>query len=141
MTALTDPTITDKTSPKRYVDSTKTPYIVFPGNYYKKKGSGKLGDLGYAINTSNGRKSAFVVADIGPSCAKLGEMSIELGRRLGGQVPNPITGKGSPKGEIVYIIFPYSSKSFPWPLTLSEIEHIAKKLLDEARGFDSELQS
>lgn len=136
-TALTNPAITDPTNPERYVDASKIPYLDFPGKYYKKKGTGRLGDLGYAINLSNGKASPFVVADIGPYSAELGEISIELGERLGGKTPNPRTGAGSPKGEILYILFPYSSKSNPWPLTLGEIEQKAKELLERAGDFES----
>ena len=69
--------------------------------------------------------------------SRLYEISIELGERLGGQTPNPRTGAGSPKGEILYVIFPHSSKSSPWPLTLGEIEQKAAVLLEKAGGFES----
>lgn len=139
-TALTNPAITDPTNPERYVDASKIPYLVFPGKYYRMKGTGRLGDLGYAINLSNNKASPFVVADIGPYNAELGEISIELGVRLGGNTPNPRTGTGSPTGEILFILFPYSSISNPWPLTLGEIEQKAKELLERAGGFESAIK-
>jgi len=55
------------TDPVRYVDARNIPYLVFPGSFYQMKGTGLLGDLGYAINLSDGEKTSFVVADIGPS--------------------------------------------------------------------------
>lgn len=33
------------TDPKRYVDSTSIPYVVFPGAFYAKKGTGAVGDF------------------------------------------------------------------------------------------------
>lgn len=136
-TSLFNRDITDITNPARYVDSTKIPYFVFPGSFHKQKGTGRLGDLGYAINLTNGKTSAFTVADIGPSKAELGEMSIELAKRMGGQTPNARTGAGAPKGEILYVIFPYSSRIDVWPLTLDEIEQKAAQLLEQAGGFES----
>lgn len=35
---------------RRYVDSRQVPYIVFPGEFFKLKGTGDFGDLGYAMN-------------------------------------------------------------------------------------------
>jgi len=94
--------------PSRYIDATKIPYLVFPKSFYNKKGTGLLGDHGYAINLSNGKESTFIVADIGPTNAKLGEISIALAEALGGENPNPKNGRGVPTGEILYILFPYS---------------------------------
>ena len=96
-----------------------------------------MGDIGYAINLDTGEKSAFVAADVGPPNAKLGEISIYLGEKLGGTDPNPRTGTGSPKGEILYVVFPYSAKSHPWPLSNLEIEEFAQSLLDKAGGFEA----
>ena len=79
----------DKSKPatdtRKYVDSRVVPYVVLPGKLYKMKGTGSLGDFGYALNTSNGKGSPFIVAEIGPASATLGEMSIGLGDSIGGR--------------------------------------------------------
>jgi hypothetical protein len=93
--------------------------------------------LGYAINLSTGERSGFVVADIGPTNASLGEVSIALAEKLGGNNVNPRTGAGSPEGEMLYIIFPYSSRNYPWPLSVDEIERHAGGLLDKIGGPDN----
>lgn len=59
--------------------------ILLPGCFYKRKGTGRLGDPGFAFNLSTGDASLFVVADIGPQNAKLGEISIALAEGIGGE--------------------------------------------------------
>ncbi len=124
------------TDPKRYVDSRTIPYLVFPGKFHKKKGTGTTGDLGYAFNLANGRQSPFVVAEIGPPEAALGEMSIALAEAMGGTNPNPRTGAGSPAGQIVYVVFPKSGKSHKWPLTVEQMRPYAEDLLGRSGGVD-----
>ena len=85
----------------------------FPA-FHQKAGTGTLGDLGYAVNLDNGKTSAFIVAEVGPSDAKL-EMSIALAQALGGQNPNPRTGAGKPDGKIAYVVFPKSRANPAWP--------------------------
>lgn len=123
--------------PKRYVDARNIPYLVFPGSFYRMKGTGLLGDLGYAVNLATGEQTPFVVTDIGPAHAKLGEVSIALAAGLGGKNPNPRTGEGTPKGTILYIVFPYSSRSHAWPLSMSEIERHVNHLLERSDGLES----
>ncbi len=125
------------TDPKRYVDARNIPYLVFPRSFYRMKGTGLLGDLGYAVNLATGEQTAFVVTDIGPTDAKLGEVSIALAEGLGGKKPNPRTGEGTPKATILYVVFPYSSRSHGWPLSISEIEHYANDLLERSGGLES----
>jgi hypothetical protein len=120
--------------PKKYVDSTQVPYLVFPGNFYSMNGTGLIGDFGYAINTENSKTSPFIVAEVGPPKANLGEMSIFLGNALGGSNPNPRTGSGAPEGEIIYVIFPYSKNSPAWPLSQEEIQSKVTKLLSTIGG-------
>jgi len=124
------------TDPSKYVDSRNIPYVVFPGRFYKMKGTGRMGDLGYAIDLETGAKCPFVVAEVGPSSAKLGEISIGLAKALGGSDPNPRTGEGTPQGTILYIIFPNSSRDYPWPLSLSNIEAYSASLLDRIGGIE-----
>lgn len=134
-TALQDKTLLP-TNPKRYVDARNIPYIVFPRSFWKKKGTGLLGDLGYAVNLKTGDKTAFVVADIGPSRASLGEVSIALAEKLGGNNVNPRNGSGIPEGEILYVLFPYSSRVHKWPLSDAMIDNQSNLLLKEIGGLD-----
>ena len=129
-----------ETDTSRYVDATSVPYFIFPGSFYKRKGTGQLGDLGYAFNLSTGDASPFVVADIGPQNAKLGEISIALAEGIGGKNVNPRNGHGVPEGNILYIIFPYSSKSNPWPLTNDEIRRASEAFLNSVGGRESVLK-
>lgn len=124
------------TDPKKYVDSRNIPYIVFPGQFHKMKGTGTTGDLGYAFNLANGKQSPFVVAEIGPPSAKLGEMSIALAAALGGTNPNPRTGAGTPSGQFAYVIFPKSGSTHKWPLTFEQIATHATELLDASGGAE-----
>lgn len=118
----------------KYVDSTQVPYLVFPGKFSTVKGTGLMGDFGYAINLDANKIAPFIVADIGPPNAHLGEMSIALANALGGTNPNPRTGSGTPKGKIVYVIFPYSRSAPAWPLTQDEIQSNATSLLSTIGG-------
>ncbi len=122
--------------PDKYVDSTSIPYFVFPGKFYKKSGTGLVGDYGFAINMDNGNSSSFVVADVGPSNAHLGEMSIALGAALGGESPNPRTGSGTPKGKIAYIVFPYTKATPKWPVEQSDINEKVTALLASNGGVE-----
>jgi len=139
-TALQDP-VRAATDPERYVDARTVPYFVFPGNFYAIEGTGILGDLGIAVNVKTGDQSAFVVADIGPGQASLGEVSISLAERLGGSDVDPRTGAGSPGGKILYILFPYSGREHEWPLTNLEITASAGDLLCSFGSYHEILQS
>ncbi len=118
----------------KYVDARSVPYLVFPGNFFKKKGTGILGDLGYAINVENGRASPFIVAEVGPPDAHLGEMSIALSVALGGSRPNPRTGEGTPKGKILYVIFLRSAKSPAWPVSTDTLSSTVTSFLEGIGG-------
>ncbi|MBL8516573.1 MAG: hypothetical protein JNM76_06360 [Betaproteobacteria bacterium] len=122
------------TDPARYVSSTAFPYIVFPGNFYAMSGTGKRGDLGYAINLGNNKKSHFVVAETGPANADLGEMSIQLATAMGGTNPNPINGAGAPSGTILYVSFPNSTSTYPWPMSNAQMAANAQQLLAGVGG-------
>jgi hypothetical protein len=136
MTSLRDGTkpATDTTS---YVDARTVPYLVFPGSFSTMKGTGIVGDVGYATNTSNGKRSPFIVAETGPPSALLGEMSIALGSALGGTNPNPRTGAGAPKGKIVYVVFPRSAASPRWPLTNEALTTRVDGLLSRVGGIQA----
>lgn len=134
--SLTDPTKA-RTDPAKYVDARNVPYLVFPGKFNAMSGTGVMGDVGYAVNTRTGKASAFIVAEVGPPNADLGEMSIALASALGGTDPNPRTGAGVPKGETVYVVFPRSRLSPSWPLTNAQIDARAKELLDAVGGVSA----
>ncbi|EOV0850556.1 glycoside hydrolase family 75 protein [Vibrio parahaemolyticus] len=127
----------DEIDTSRYVDATSIPYLVFPGAFYMSKGTGRLGDLGYAFNVDTGDASPFVIADIGPRKAKLGEMSIALAEALGGKNVSPRNGRGLPAGKIMYVVFPYSSKNNPWPLINEQIKKKSDELLESVGGRNS----
>ncbi len=133
MTSLVDSSKA-ATDPARYVSSTTIPYIVFPGNFNAKSGTGKRGDLGYAINLSNSKKSHFVVAETGPAAADLGEMSISLATVMGGVNPNPINGAGAPSGTILYVSFPFSGNTYSWPMTNAQMQTNTNILLQSVGG-------
>lgn len=133
MTSLVDPAKAT-TDPTRYVSSTSFPYIVFPGNFFALSGTGRRGDLGYAINLDNNKKSHFVVAETGPATANLGEMSIALAIAMGGISPSPINGSGTPAGTIMYVSFPSSTTTYPWPMTNVQMNVNVQSLLAGVGG-------
>jgi hypothetical protein len=123
------------TDTSRYVSSTAFPYIVFPGAFAQLTGTGKRGDLGYAINLNDqSKKTHFVVAETGPTNANLGEMSIELAKRMGGVNPNPINGAGAPSGTILYVSFPFSGNTYKWPRTNTQMATDLQTLLASVGG-------
>jgi hypothetical protein len=134
MTSLVDSSKAS-TDIARYVSSTAFPYIVFPGAFAQMTGTGKRGDLGYAINLGDTtKKTHFVVAETGPTNALLGEMSIELARRMGGNNPNPINGAGAPSGTILYVSFPFSGNTYTWPRTNTQMGNDIQTLLSSVGG-------
>lgn len=127
------------TDPTKYVDARTVPYLVFPGKFHSMKGTGGLGDVGYAFDLSNGKRSPFVVAEVGPPSDPLGEVSIALAEALGGTEPNPRNGAGVPPVPIVYVVFPRSRLSPAWPLTADQIRSRADELLAQAGGAEGVL--
>ena len=140
MTALKDHRL-PVTDPRRYVDATRVPYVVFPVTFSDLKGVGALGDIGVAVNLSTGERSSFVVGDIGPRNHPLGEVSIRLAERLGGREVSARTGPGELLGEILYIVFPGSGERHPWPQSTANVERIAGELLASLGGMDAVLAS
>jgi len=139
-TTLSDASLPE-TDIRKYVDATTVPYLVFPGAFSAMRGTGFIGDLGFAINRATGDSSAFIVADKGPTNADLGEMSIALAEALGGRNVNPRNGAGAPRGEILYILFPRSvqQRAKPWPLDAASLDAKARALLEAAGGIDAAL--
>lgn len=137
-TALQDVT-KKETDTARYVDARNVPYIVFPGAFYATKGTGELGDIGIAMNLDTHDSSAFLVAEVGPPDAPLGEVSICLAESLGGKNVNPRNGNGAPKGRILYLLFPHSKAERPWPLSNAAIKERADRLLESVGGWEAVL--
>ena len=135
-TSLEDKSKDDK-DPVRYVDATTIPYLVFPGAFYKMKGTGRRGDKGFAINTTTGKMSSFVVADIGPYRHPLGEVSIALAENISGQSASPRTGLGRSIGRTIYVVFPYTSKTQPWPFSVAQMDGYRDAFLKTVGGIDA----
>jgi hypothetical protein len=119
----------------RYVDARTVPYIVFPRPFYRLQGTGRLGDVGFALNLESGDGTFFVVGDIGPN-EPLGEASIGLFEALGGEHVSARTGHGVPLGRIAYMVFPYSSgeMNLGWPIESATLARVAQPLLEAAGG-------
>lgn len=135
-TALQAPGV-DRRNPARYVDASTVPFIVFPGSFFAMSGTGRLGDLGWAVHLASGRSSPFIVADIGPSNAALGEVSIALATALSGQPVSARNGAGAPKGPVAYVVFRKSSADQPdqrWPLAASDMQQAVDTHLAQAGG-------
>lgn len=133
-TALADGARNER-DPARYVDAARVPYLVFPGPFYRMRGTGRLGDIGIARQLEGGRQTPFIVADIGPA-EPLGEASIALFAALGGTAPNPRTGEGVPPGKTLYLLFPQSvqQRTRPWPLDQAAMAEEAEALLAAIGG-------
>jgi hypothetical protein len=133
-TTLEDPDA-PATEPRRYVDATTFPYIVFPGAFEQLEGTGVIGDIVLAKHIDAGLTSSAVVADLGPRNAALGEISIRLAANLGGTNPNPRTGAGAPRGNIRYVVFPRSHADPKWPVSLQDLDRLSAQLLNAAGGW------
>jgi hypothetical protein len=138
---LSRTTLEDRTRPAtdaaRYVDATQVPYFVFPSAFHRLAGTGTLGDLGIAMNLTSGETTPFVVADIGPAQAALGEVSIRLAEKLGGRNVSPRTGAGIPRGEFLYVVFPGSRRQPAWPVPAAEMDRATSDLLAATGGLDA----
>lgn len=117
-TSLQDTGLAGPRDPRSYVDATHVPYVVMPRPFHAMAGTGRMGDMGFALNLDTGDVTGFVFADVGPSDASLGEASIAFWQALGGNNPNPRNGAGVPRGRIAYVVFPYSgtAANLGWPI-------------------------
>lgn len=135
MTSLRDPDLPD-TDPRKYVDSTRIPYVVFPGAFHALTGTGTWGDLALVRDLNEpDKQSVAIVADAGPKNAPLGEMSLRLAEELGGRNPNPRTGAGAPRGSFQYVVFPSSRRRPPWRRTLEDLQEQGGQLLERLGGW------
>jgi hypothetical protein len=96
-----------------------------------------MGDFGVAKSLTTGAIVPFIVADVGQSSAPLGEMSIALAVALGGINPNARTGKGTPQGTVVFILFPHSAQTLRWPVSDADMTAIALQRLQASGGFEA----
>ncbi len=124
-TALSDRT-KSRIDPTRYVDASKIPYIVLPGDVARQAGA-RLGDLAVVFNLRNGKQSYAIFADIGT----MGEGSVALARNLG--VREDARNGGTPRG-IRYLVFPGSGNG--QPRSLDEINSEAEKQLQDWGGAE-----
>jgi len=132
-TAFLDKANTRSIDPDRYLDARHVPYFVFPGKFFKMKGTGKMGDIGIAINTQTNQRSPFVIGDIGPFTNPLGEISISLAERLGGINVNPRNGSGAPQGKILYLVMPYTVDTHPisWPPSAAQLDRLTRDAIKQ----------
>jgi hypothetical protein len=138
MTTLQDRTKAN-TDPARWVDARTVPYLVFPGRFFAMRGTGRLGVLGMARSLSTKSTSPVIFADVGGQDHELGEVSIRLAENLGGHDIDPRSGAGAPKGPFVYIIFPGTEVTPPWPLSAEELQHRTDTELAKIGGWDAVL--
>ena len=106
-TSLENPGFPD-TDPHRYVDAATVPYVVLPGNRFRRFTAAaniRLGDLGAAYNIKTGKLCFAIFADTGPA-SKIGEGSVALAAALG-LVANPKAG-GTEMRDIIFAVFPGS---------------------------------
>lgn len=107
------------TDPARFVDASKIPYIVLPGEVARESGA-RLGDLAVVVDLWNGNYSYAIFADVGT----LGEGSIALANNLG--ISSDARHGGTWWG-VLYLVFPGSGDHRP--KTIDEIDRSARKLL------------
>ena len=118
--------------PAKYVNAAAVPYLVFPGAFHQKAGTGTLGDLGYAVNLDNGKTSAFIVAEVGPRM-RSGEMSIALAQALGGQNQSAHGRRQAGRQDRLRGVS--ESRANPaWPLTNQQIGDRVQDLLKQLPG-------
>jgi len=100
-TAHFDP-VYPESSPYRYLDSERIPFIVLPGGH---SNGAKLGDVCLCLNTKTGDNCYGIYGDVGPG-NKLGEASMRMAHAL--KIDNnPKTG-GTESKHVAYLVFPGS---------------------------------
>ncbi len=110
--------------PTRFVDASKIPYIVLPGEVARQSGTW-LGDMAVVLNLRTGDYSYAIFADVGT----LGEGSIALANNLG--ISSDARHGGTWWG-VLYLVFPGSGDHRP--KTIDEIDRATQKLLDAWGG-------
>ncbi len=115
-----------RTDPARYVDASKIPYIVLPGELSREMGA-RLGDFAVVVNMRNGLAANAIFADIGT----LGEGSIALADEL--KIYSDAR-RGGTRGGILYLIYPGSGNR--QPRSLDEINAETGKLFEAWGGVE-----
>jgi hypothetical protein len=108
--------------PGRYVDATKIPFLVLPGNLARELAA-RPGDFAVVFNLQNGKSSPAIFADVGP-VDHIGEGSVALAENLGIRSD---ARNGGTRGRILYLVFPGSGNGRP--RLLEEIQAEAEKHL------------
>lgn len=111
--------------PTRFVDASKIPYVVLPGEVARESGA-RLGDMAVVVNLWNGNYSYAIFADIGT----LGEGSIALANNLG--ISSDARHGGTWWG-VLYLVFPGSGDRRP--KTIDEIDRTTQKLVGDWGGI------
>jgi hypothetical protein len=114
--------------PARYVDATKIPFLVLPGNLARQL-SARPGDFAAVFNLQNGKSSPAIFADVGP-VDHIGEGSVALAENLGIRSD---ARNGGTRGRILYLVFPGSGNGRP--RLLEEINAEAEKLFQAWGGI------
>ena len=116
----------ERTDPARYVDASKIPYIVLPGELSRQIGA-RLGDFAIVVNRRTGASTSAIFADIGT----LGEGSIALANDL-----NIFSDarRGGTRGGVLYLVYPGSGNR--QPRTLDDIHSETAKLFQDFGGMD-----
>ena len=112
--------------PSRYVDASKIPYVVLPGNLAPELGA-RPKDFAAVFNLQNGRSSPAIFADDGP-VDHIGEGSVALAENLG--IRSDSRSGGTRRG-ILYLVFPGPGNDRP--RRIEEI-HVEAEKLFKARG-------
>lgn len=116
----------DPKDPARYVDASKIPYIVLPGELSRQFGA-RLGDFAVVMNIRRGTAANAIFADIGT----LGEGSIALADALGIWSN---AREGGTRGGILYLVYPGSGNHRP--RTLDEINSETNKIFEQWGGME-----
>ena len=123
-----------RSNPRRYVDSTKVPYIALPKVFLNAEDwKVKIGDLAMVVpRNGTGPMSAAIFADVGPK-GKLGECSVCLADRVG--VPSSPKNGGT-KDLFSYVLFPGSGKGQGIIPAVDEIVMKALQLFNDFGGLN-----
>ena len=116
----------ERTDPARYVDASKIPYVVLPGELSRQFGA-RLGDFAVVVNIRRGVAANAIFADIGT----LGEGSIALADALGIWSN---AREGGTHGGILYLVYPGSGDRRP--RTLDEINSETGRIFQQWGGME-----
>jgi hypothetical protein len=108
--------------PSRYVDASRIPYLVLPGEMARQVGA-HPGDFAVVFNVQNGNSSYAIFGDVGPH-DRIGEGSVALAEDLG--IRSDARNGGARRG-VLYLVFPGSGNGRP--RTIDEIDSEGQKLL------------